>query len=134
MTHELMKPFGFPPPWSNDEKTYSHARPTNVYDYESVLDYTYDTLQFGGMTVDQLNEYLEERQTRDRTFVGIQLHGFGGSAWVEVSITAPGGRHWTRVVCPLTGFTPAQGLGHDEAKVVIKGPDPLSGTAVRQWD
>ena len=95
MTHELLKPFGFPPPWNNDEKTFSNARPTNVYDYESVLDYTYDTLQFGGMTVEQLQNYLEERQIRDRTFVGIQLQGIGGSAWVKVSITAPGGRHRT---------------------------------------
>ena len=91
MTHELLKPFGFPPPFNNNEKTFSNARPTNVYDYESVLEYTYDTLQFGGMSVEQLQHYLEERQTRDRTFVGIQLFGIGTSAWVKVTITAPGG-------------------------------------------
>ncbi|KAK7090872.1 hypothetical protein V1264_010615 [Littorina saxatilis] len=90
-TQELLKPFGFPPPWNNDEKTFSNARPTNIYDYEEVLDYTYDSLQFGGMTVDQLDHYIEERQTRERTFAGILLHNIGVSAWVEVSIDVKGG-------------------------------------------
>nr|DAZ89886.1 TPA_exp: hemocyanin 1 [Littorina saxatilis] len=93
-TQEVLKPFGFPPPWNNDEKTFNNARPTNVYDYENVLDYTYDTLQFGGMTVDQLEHYLEERQTRDRAFVGIALHNIGVSAWVDVKINAPGGESY----------------------------------------
>ena len=92
MTHELLKPFGFPPPWSNDPKTFDNARPNNIYDYEAVLDYTYDTLQFGGMSVEQLHHYLEERQTRDRTFIGIQLFGIGTSAWAKVTITPRGGR------------------------------------------
>ena len=102
MTHELLKPFGFPPPWNNDPKTFNNARPLNVYDYEGVLDYTYDTLQFGGMTVDQLQHYLEERQTRDRTFVGVQLHGIGTSAWIKVTINVPGGR------CYLDRIPPCQ--------------------------
>ena len=91
MTHEVMKPFGFPPPWNNDEKTFTNAAPTNVYDYEGVLDYAYDSLQFGGMTVEQLDHYIEERKTRERTFVGILLHGIGVSAWATLSIEPKGG-------------------------------------------
>ena len=82
----MLKPFGFPPPWNNDEKTFSNARPNNIYDYETVLDYTYDSLQFGGMTVEQLDHYLNERMSRDRTFVGLMLHGIKVSAWVTLNI------------------------------------------------
>ena len=91
MTQELMKPFGFPPPWHNDPKTFNNARPTNIYDYERALDYTYDSLQFGGMTIEQLDHYIEELKTRDRTFVGILLHGIGSSAWATISISVKGG-------------------------------------------
>ncbi|PVD32143.1 hypothetical protein C0Q70_07572 [Pomacea canaliculata] len=71
MTHELLKPFGFAPPLNSNEKTHSHARPSAVYDYEHELGYAYDSLQFGGMTIDQLDHYIDERRARDRTFVEI---------------------------------------------------------------
>nr|WCA44164.1 hemocyanin [Crepidula fornicata] len=91
LTQEVLKPFGFPPPWNNDHKTFENARPTNIYDYEAVLDYTYDSLQFGGMTVDQLEHYLHERKTQNRDFVGIALHNIGVSAWVTLSLQVEGG-------------------------------------------
>uniref|UniRef100_UPI003B98819F Hemocyanin n=1 Tax=Pomacea canaliculata TaxID=400727 RepID=UPI003B98819F len=86
MTHELLKPFGFAPPLNSNEKTYSHARPTNIYDYEHELEYAYDNLQFGGMTIDQLDHYIDERRTKDRTFVGLHLQNIGTSALVILSI------------------------------------------------
>ncbi|PVD32161.1 hypothetical protein C0Q70_07590 [Pomacea canaliculata] len=86
MTHELLKPFGFAPPLNSNEKTYSHARPTNIYDYEHELEYAYDNLQFGGMTIDQLDHYIDERRTKDRTFVGLHLQNIGTSARVILSI------------------------------------------------
>jgi hypothetical protein len=48
--------------------------------------------QFGGMSIDELEHYLEERQTKDRTFVGILLHGIEVSAWVKVNINVAGGQ------------------------------------------
>ncbi|XP_076453372.1 hemocyanin 2-like [Babylonia areolata] len=91
MTQEVMKPFGFPPPYHNDRKTYENAVPSKIYNYEGVLDYTYDSLQFGGMTIEQLDHYLEERKTHDRTFVGIMLHNIGVSAWATLSIDTRSG-------------------------------------------
>ncbi|KAK7505957.1 hypothetical protein BaRGS_00002679, partial [Batillaria attramentaria] len=91
LTHHALKPFGFAAPLNNNKKTYEHARPTDIYDYEKELDYTYDSLQFGGMTVKQLNHYIEERQSRERVFVGIELHNIGVSAWAKVYLNAPGG-------------------------------------------
>ncbi|XP_076457104.1 hemocyanin 2-like isoform X2 [Babylonia areolata] len=93
MTEEVLKPFGFPPPYHNDAKIHDNARPDKIYDYESVLDYTYDSLQFGGMTIDQLDHYLEERKSKDRTFVGIMLHNIGISAWATLSIEMASGDH-----------------------------------------
>ncbi|XP_025089796.1 hemocyanin G-type, units Oda to Odg-like [Pomacea canaliculata] len=90
LTHESLKPFGFPPPLNNNEKTFAHATPLNIYDYEKELGYGYDTLQFGGMTVDQLKTYIDNRRTEDRTFVGILLHSIGVSAKVEVEIKKSG--------------------------------------------
>lgn len=93
LTNEPMKPFSFDSPLNNNEKTHSHAKPSSVYDYEDAFGYTYDTLQFGGMTIEQLDHYIEERRSRDRTFVGINLHNIGVSAFVRVLISAPGGKY-----------------------------------------
>ncbi|KAL8560793.1 hypothetical protein ACOMHN_061828 [Nucella lapillus] len=95
LTEEVMKPFGFPPPYHNDPKTHDNARPDKVYDYEHVLEYTYDSLLFGGMTIEQLDHYLEERQTHDRVFVGVMLHNIGISAWATLSIEMKNGENYT---------------------------------------
>nr|AGX25261.1 mega-hemocyanin [Melanoides tuberculata] len=91
MTHEPMKPFSFAAPLNNNEKTFSHSEPSQVYDYERDLGYTYDSLTFGGMTIEQLENYLEERQSKERVFVGIELHNIGASAWVKVLIDSGSG-------------------------------------------
>jgi hypothetical protein len=43
------------------------------------------------MTPYQLEHYLDERKTKDRTFVGIDLHGIKISAWVTVQLKNQGG-------------------------------------------
>ena len=48
-----------------------------------------ECVSFSGMTPEQLNHYIQERQSKPRTFVGINLHGIKVSAWVEVSINLP---------------------------------------------
>nr|AGX25262.1 mega-hemocyanin [Melanoides tuberculata] len=103
MTHDLLKPFGFEAPLNNNEKTHSHARPTKIYDYELELDYTYDNLQFGGMTIEQLEHYLEERQARERVFVGLEFHNIGVSAWADVYVVAGGQRYRAGGVAVLGG-------------------------------
>ncbi|KAK7476001.1 hypothetical protein BaRGS_00032768, partial [Batillaria attramentaria] len=92
LTQQELKPFSFDAPLNNNKKTQSHSHPKDVYFYESDLGYTYDSLTFGGMTVEQLEGYLLERQSKERTFVGIELHNIGVSAWVEVYINAAGGQ------------------------------------------
>ncbi|KAK7482853.1 hypothetical protein BaRGS_00025886, partial [Batillaria attramentaria] len=91
LTHHPLKPFSFEHPLNNNEKTHSHATPATVYDYEGDLGYTYDSLTFGGMTVEQLDLYLRERQSRERAFVGIELHNIGVSAWMKVFLNPPSG-------------------------------------------
>ena len=44
------------------------------------------------MTPEQLQHKIEENQSKDRTFVGLALHGIGVSAFVNMSINVPGGK------------------------------------------
>lgn len=91
LTRDTLKPFGFPSPLNNNQKTFSRARGDQVYEYQKNFLYDYDSLTFGGMTIPQLNQFLAERGNRDRTFVGVKLHNIGVSAWVKMHISVPGG-------------------------------------------
>nr|AEO51766.1 hemocyanin beta-subunit [Helix lucorum] len=94
--HTPLKPFAFSSPYNNDEKTYSHSTPTNVYDYEQELDYAYDSLEFGGLSITELDDYIDNQiKTKDRVFVSIQLHGIKKSAWATIYVTPPGGEKYT---------------------------------------
>ncbi|BFZ24027.1 hypothetical protein BsWGS_27065 [Bradybaena similaris] len=74
--HTPLKPFAFQPPFNNDAKTRSHAAATNIYDYEEELAYTYDNLEFGGLSIPELENYINNNvRNKERIFVGIQLHG-----------------------------------------------------------
>nr|AYO86691.1 hemocyanin 1 [Lymnaea stagnalis] len=80
-TYEPLKPFAFSSPYNNDQKTFTHAVPRNVYDYETELNYAYDSLEFGGLTIKQLNDYINnERKTKNRVFAGVLLWGIKRSA------------------------------------------------------
>lgn len=71
-----LKPFAFHTPYNNNEKTYSHSKPVSIYEYEKELKYAYDDLEFGGMTIPELDNYINANlKARSRTFVGIHLHG-----------------------------------------------------------
>lgn len=84
--HMSLKPFGFPAPLNSNPKTFEHAVPTNIYDYENELGYTYDTIQYHGMTMEQLNIYLRRRGQKDRVFAGFNLKGIRTSAMVDFQI------------------------------------------------
>nr|AYO86687.1 hemocyanin alphaN [Helix pomatia] len=89
--HTPLKPFAFKPPYNNDAKTYAHSTATNIYDYEKELAYTYDSLEFGGMSVPELDNYINTNiKNKNRIFVGIQLHGIKTSGLAHIFIEAPG--------------------------------------------
>ncbi|XP_029636170.2 hemocyanin G-type, units Oda to Odg [Octopus sinensis] len=88
--HRPLKPFAFEPPLNNNKHTYRHAVPTEVYDYQSDLHYTYDTLFFGGMSVRELQRHIEEDKAKDRVFVGFLLMGIKTSANVDITVDSAG--------------------------------------------
>lgn len=74
--YQALKPFSFSSPYNNNEKTYLHSVPTNIYDYENELGYTYDNLEFGGMSIPELDNYINFNvKAKSRVFVGILLSG-----------------------------------------------------------
>ncbi|BFZ14534.1 hypothetical protein BsWGS_17573 [Bradybaena similaris] len=90
--YQPMKPFNFDPPFNNDKKTFRHSTPTNIYNYEKELGYTYDNLEFGGLSIPELDNYINNHlKETTRTFAGIQLWGIKTSALAEVYVKVPGG-------------------------------------------
>nr|ANE23704.1 hemocyanin type 1 [Haliotis rubra] len=85
-----MKPFAFSSPLNNNEKTHSHSIPTDIYDYEEELHYSYDDLTFGGMNLDEIEEAIHLRQQHERVFAGFFLGGIGKSALVDIFIKKTG--------------------------------------------
>ena len=81
-----MKPFAFKAPLNNNVKTQSHAIPNTVYDYEYELGYNYDSLQVGGMNLNDLEKYIDEQKRKDRTFAAFKLSGIKTSANVDVFV------------------------------------------------
>ncbi|XP_055893863.1 hemocyanin 1-like isoform X3 [Biomphalaria glabrata] len=88
-TYTPMKPFAFSSPYNNNNKTSSHSVPTKIYDYESELNYAYDSLRYGGMNVAELNSYILKRKTRDRVFAGFLLWGIKTTGIARIFIQAP---------------------------------------------
>lgn len=91
-TQEYLRPFAFESPLNNNQKTRSHAKASTLYDYQRELDYTYDKLTLGEMSVEQLDVHIKQQEKKDRTFVGIMLHSIGISAVIDVIIEAPEGK------------------------------------------
>lgn len=85
-----LKPFAFSSPLNNNAKTYKNSIPTNVYDYEGVLGYAYDDLNFGGMDLGELEEYIDKQKQTDRTYAGFFLSHIGTSANVDIYINHAG--------------------------------------------
>ena len=88
---EGMKPFAFKAPLNNNLKTQHHAAPNTLYNYEHELGYDYDTLQFGGMNLHDLEQYIHNQQKKDRTFAAFKLGGIKTSANVDVIVSKEGG-------------------------------------------
>lgn len=82
-----LKPFSFDSPLNNNLMTQKHAVPTTVYDYENELHYSYDSLDFSGMSISELDAFLQDRKRVDRVFVGFHLHGVHDSAWAHYKVT-----------------------------------------------
>ena len=71
---------------NQDRLTFTYSRPNDVFDYQNVLHYKYDTLTFHGLSIMQLAITLEKRREKDRIFVGFLLHGVKASADVRIYI------------------------------------------------
>nr|CAF03590.1 haemocyanin precursor [Nautilus pompilius] len=86
--HSPMRPFSFPSPRNPNPRTFTHATPTDIYDYEAELGYTFDTLDFGGRSIPDLQNEIEEHQRHDRTFAGFLFWGIhtstNGKVFVDV--------------------------------------------------
>ncbi|CAG5132269.1 unnamed protein product, partial [Candidula unifasciata] len=93
--HTPLKPFAFSSPFNNNEKTFSHSTPTNVYDYEEELGYAYDSLEFGGMSIPELDDYLNTLKTKERVYLNIQLHGIKKSGLATIYVTSLSGQRYT---------------------------------------
>ncbi|GAB1607023.1 Hemocyanin A-type, units Ode to Odg,Hemocyanin, beta-C chain unit D,Hemocyanin type 2 unit a,Hemocyanin [Argonauta hians] len=84
-------------PFSNktanfNKVTYTNSRANDVFDYQNVFHYKYDSLDFNGLTVIQLENLLQEKKRQhDRVFVGILLHGIKASGDVRIYICTPTG-------------------------------------------
>ncbi|XP_035826072.1 hemocyanin 2 [Aplysia californica] len=112
--HQPMKPFAFSSPLNNNEKTFSHSVPTNVYDYEKELGYAYDSLHYGGMGIAELDSYINENlKGKSRTFVGILLHGIKKSAIATVFVNAPGKEKYNAGQGALLGGPSEMAWGFD---------------------
>nr|QCX35557.1 Hemocyanin [Lymnaea stagnalis] len=86
-TYEPLKPFAFSSPYNNNEKTFSHSTPRNVYDYEAELGYAYDSLEFGGMAIPELDDFINSNlKGRSRVFVGILLSGIKKSGIAKIKV------------------------------------------------
>ncbi|XP_014790188.2 hemocyanin G-type, units Oda to Odg, partial [Octopus bimaculoides] len=74
---------------NHDRMTLTHSTPNDVFDYQNVLHYKYDTLTFFDLTITQLEHLIEERKAHDRIFAGFLLHGVKASADVHIYICVP---------------------------------------------
>ncbi|XP_059155818.1 hemocyanin 2-like [Physella acuta] len=93
--YQALKPFSFSSPYNNNKKTYLHSVPTNIYDYENELEYKYDNLDFGGMSILELDNYINFNvKGKSRVFVGILLSGIKKSALVKIYIKLMNGEKY----------------------------------------
>merc|ERR1719431_1889757 len=58
---------------NNNEATRSHSHGIDTVDYKAKLGYKYDSLTLHGKTIPELDEFLSERNKKDRFFVGFSL-------------------------------------------------------------
>ena len=75
---EKLHPFDWDE-FNRDVRTRSYSTPQTVFRYED-LGYRYDNREIGGLSLDQLEELIQERQSHARVFVGAHLHGIRTSA------------------------------------------------------
>ena len=103
-------------PFSNvtanqDRLTFVNSKPNDVFDYQNVLHYKYDTLSFSGLNIPQLENVLTNNKAHDRVFVGFSLHGIKASADVRIYICVPVGQdeencdHFAGIFSVLGGDT-----------------------------
>ena len=90
LLNEPMRPFSNSTA-NQDRLTFTNSRPNDVFDYQNVLHYKYDSLTFTGLSIPQLERVLEKNKGRDRIFAGFLLHGIKASADVRIYICVPTG-------------------------------------------
>nr|AIL00900.1 hemocyanin subunit 1 [Euprymna scolopes] len=90
LLNEPMRPFSNSTA-NQDRLTFTNSRPNDVFDYQNVLHYKYDTLTFEGLSIPELEALINKRQDHDRVFAGFLLHGIKTSAEVHIYICVPTG-------------------------------------------
>ncbi|XP_014789836.1 hemocyanin G-type, units Oda to Odg, partial [Octopus bimaculoides] len=101
--HRPLKPFAFESPFNNNEHTRAHAIPTDVYDYQANLGYTFDSLSFGGMSIRELQKHIDEKKTHDRVFAGFLFEGIKTSANIDLYVVAAGNEYLAAPTSVLGG-------------------------------
>lgn len=90
LLNEPMRPFSNKTA-NQDRLTFTNSRPNDVFDYQNVLHYKYDTLEFEGLSIPELEALLNKRKANDRVFAGFLLHGIKTSADISIYICVPTG-------------------------------------------
>lgn len=96
---------------NHDRLTYVNSKPNDVFDYQNVLHYKYDSISFSGLNIPQLQNVLANNKAHDRVFVGFSLHGIKASADVRIYICVPVGQdekncdHYAGIFSILGGET-----------------------------
>ena len=69
-----------------DQVTKEASIPFHAFNYESNFGYTYDTLDFHGLSVAQLARELDRIRSKERVFAGFMLHGIKKTAMIKFSV------------------------------------------------
>lgn len=84
-----LQPFGLSSDVNPDIITREHAIPFDVFNYRDNFHYKYDTLEFNGLSISQLNRELDKIKSHDRVFAGFLLSGIKKSVLVKFNVCAP---------------------------------------------
>nr|P81732.1 RecName: Full=Hemocyanin 2-c chain; AltName: Full=KLH2-c [Megathura crenulata] len=78
-----LQPFGLDSVINPDDETREHSVPRDVFNYKDDFNYEYESLNFNGLSIAQLDRELQRIKSHDRVFAGFLLHEIGQSALVK---------------------------------------------------
>lgn len=86
MLRRPMSPFSLSSEINPYQQTREHSVPFDVFDYNKVFHYEYDTLELNGLSIPQLSREINRRKAKNRVFVTFMLEGLKKSLLVEYFI------------------------------------------------